>query len=178
MTVGRVLALVAVLVGFPFQPAVAQFGGMPGMPGSQPMAPGFGAAPATPPAVCTELLAMRDQTQKHATAIGSANERKASAQEACGLFRTFLAAETKMIKAVEDNLSRCGIPPEVPKQMKAGHAKAAEIAKKVCEAAANPPRPAGPSFSDVFGAPPVTDKSTNKKGAGTFETLTGNPLAR
>ena len=41
-----------------------------------------------------------------------------------------------------------------------------------------PARPPGPSFSDVFGAPPVTDKSTNKKGAGTFETLTGNPLAR
>ena len=177
--VGRALALMAVLVVIPFQPAVAQFGGMPGMPGSQPMAPGgFGAAPAAPPAICTELLALRDQAQKHASAIGAANERKASPQEACGLFRTFLASETKMIKAVEDNLSRCGIPAEVPKQMKAGHAKAAEIAKKVCEAAANPPRPAGPSFSDVFGAPPVTDKSTSKKGAGTFETLTGNPLAR
>jgi hypothetical protein len=178
MTVGQVLALVAVLVGFPFHPAVAQFGGMPGMPGSQPMAPGFGAAPATPPAVCTELLALRDQTQKHASAIGSANERKASAQEACGLFRTFLASETKMIKAVEDNLARCGIPADVPKQMKAGHSKAMEIAKKVCDAAAMPARPAGPSFSDVLGAPTVPDKSTNKKGAGTFETLTGNPLAR
>ena len=178
MTVGQVLALVAVLVGVPYQPAMAQFGGMPGMPGSQPMSPGgFGAAPAAPPPVCNELLAMRDQTQKYATAIGAANERKASAQEACGLFKTFLASEAKMIKGVEDNASRCGIPAEVPKQMKAGHAKASEIAKKVCEAAANPPRPPGPSFSDVLGAPPVSEKST-KKGAGTFETLTGNPLAR
>ena len=178
--VGRALALLAVLVVIPFQPAVAQFGGMPGMPGSQPMSPGgFGAAPpAAPPAACNELLALRDQTQKHATAIGAANERKASPQEACGLFRTFLASETKMIKAVEENLARCGIPADVPKQMKASHARASEIAKKVCEVAAAPPRPAGPSFSDVLGAPAVPDKSTNKKGAGTFETLTGNPLAR
>jgi hypothetical protein len=177
MMVARALALVAVLVGVPYQ-AVAQFGGMPGMPGSQPMSPGgFGAAPAAPPAVCTELLAMRDQTQKYASAIGAANERHATAQEACGLFKTFLASEAKMIKSVEDNSSRCGIPPEVPKQMKAGHAKASEVGKKVCEAAAQPARPAGPSFSDVLGAPPVTEKST-KKGAGTFETLTGNPLAR
>jgi hypothetical protein len=181
MMVCRALALVALLVGIPFQPATAQFGGMPGLPGSQPMTPGFGAAPAAPaapPPICNELLAMRDQTQKYASAIGAANERKASAQEACGLFKTFLASESKMIKGVEDNASRCGIPPDVPKQMKAGHAKASEIAKKVCDAAAMPQRPAGPSFSDVLGAPTVPDKSTNKKGAGTFDTLTGNPLAR
>ena len=173
--VGRALALV-VVVGIPFQSAVAQFGGMPGMPGAPPMAPGFG-GPTTPPPVCTELLALRDQTQKYAAAIGAANDRKAPPQEACGLFRTFLASESKMIKGVEDNGARCGIPADVPKQMKAGHARAAEIAKKVCDAAAMPQRPAGPSFSDVFGAPTVPDKST-KKGAGTFETLTGNPLAR
>ena len=180
MKVCRALALGALLVGIPLQQAGAQFGGMPGMPGAPaaPMTPGFG-APATPPAVCTELLAMRDAAQKHATAIGVANERKAPAQEACGLFRTFLNAETKMIKAVEDNLARCGIPPEVPKQMKIGHAKAAEVAKKVCDAAANP-RPTGPSFSDVFGAPAVPDgnKEPSKKGGGTFDTLTGNPLNR
>ena len=176
--VGRALALVALMVGISYQPAGAQFGGMPGMPGSQPMAPGFGAAPAAPPAICNELLVMRDQTQKIASSISSANERRATAQEACGLFRSFLAAETKMIKAVEDNGARCGIPPEVPKQMKAGHAKASEVAKKVCDVAAAPQRPAGPSFSDVLGAPSVPDKSTAKKGAGTFDTLTGNPLTR
>jgi hypothetical protein len=177
MMVGRALALVTVLVGIPYQAAVAQFGGMPGMPGSPPAAPGFGSAPAAPPPVCNELLAMRDQTQKHATAISTANDRKATAVEACGLFRAFLASETKMIKAVEENGSRCGIPPEVPKQMKLGHARAADIAKKVCDAAAGPPRPAAPSFSDVLGTPAVPDKST-KRGPGTFDTLNGNPLTR
>jgi hypothetical protein len=174
MKVCRTLALGALLVGIPLQLALAQFGGMPGMPGSPaPPMPGFGAAP-TPPAVCTELLAMRDAAQKHATAIGVANERKAPPQEACGLFRTFLAAESKMIKAVEDNAARCGIPPDVPKQMKVGHGKATEVAKKVCDAAANP-RPTGPSFSDVFGAPTVPD---GKKGGGTFDTLSGNALSK
>ena len=120
---------------------------------------------------------MRDQTQKHASAIGAANERKASPQEACALFRTFLASETKMIKRVEEQGARCGIPSDVPKQMKAGHAKAAEIAKKVCEAAAHPPRPAGPTFSDVFGTPTVPENKP-KSGGGTFDTLTGNALSR
>jgi len=177
MKVGRALALVAVLTSIPLQQAMAQFGGMPGLPGSS-MSPGFGApAPAQPPAVCNELLAMRDQTQKHASAIGAANERKASPQEACALFRTFLASETKMIKRVEEQGARCGIPSDVPKQMKAGHAKAAEIAKKVCEAAAHPPRPAGPTFSDVFGTPTVPENKP-KSGGGTFDTLTGNALSR
>jgi len=114
MKVGRALALVAVLTSIPLQQAMAQFGGMPGLPGS-PMSPGFGApAPAQPPAVCNELLAMRDQTQKHASAIGAANERKASPQEACALFRTFLASETKMIKRVEEQGARW--PPKSPKR--------------------------------------------------------------
>ena len=173
MKVCRVLALGTLLIGVALQQAMAQFGGMPGMPGSSAAPPGFGGgAPAAPPAVCNELLAMRDATQKHATAIGAANDRKAPPQEACGLFRAFLASEAKMIKAVEENSTRCGIPPEVPKQMKIGHSKAAEVGKKVCEAAANP-RPTGPTFSDVFGTPATPD--TKKKG-GTFDTLTGNAL--
>ena len=177
MMVCRGIALAAMLVGIPFQAALAQFGGMPGLPGGAPPAsPGFG-GPAAPPQACTDLLTMRDQTQKYAAAISAANERKAPPQEACPLFRSFLASEAKMIKGVEDNAARCGIPADVPKVMKAGHARAAEIGKKVCEAAANPPRPAGPTFSDVFGAPTVPDKS-GKKGGGTFDTLTGNPLGR
>ena len=102
MKVCRTLALGALLVGIPLQLAMAQFGGMPGMPGSSAAPPGFGGAPAAPPAVCNELLAMRDATQKHATAIGAANDRKAPPQEACGLFRAFLASEAKMIKADPD----------------------------------------------------------------------------
>ena len=176
----RAVAVVAVLVGLPLQSVLAQFGGMPGLPGSAPPGQGFGAPaapPAAPPAVCNELMVIRDQTQKHAAAIGAANERKAPPQEACNLFKAFLASEVKLIKGVEENGSRCGIPPEVPKQMKAGHAKAAEIGKKVCDVAANP-RPSGPTFSDVFGAPAVPENNANKSPSGTFDTLTGNALGK
>ena len=128
-------------------------------------------------AKATAQEVLRDQTQKHAAAIGAANERKAVPQEACTLFKTFLASEIKLMKGVEDNATRCGIPPEVAKQMKVGHAKAAEIGKKVCDFAANP-RPTGPSFSDVFGAPTVPEKDASKRPGGTFDTLTGNALGK
>ena len=59
-----------------------------------------------------------------------------------------------MIKGVEENATLCGVPPEVPKQMKAGHAHAEQIAKQVCDAAAMGPRPTGPSLSDALGNEP------------------------
>jgi hypothetical protein len=120
---------------------------------------------------------MRDETQKHAGAINAASERKAAPAEACKLFRTFLATETKMIKAVEEIGPQCGVPADVPKQMKAGHAKALQVAKQVCDIAAQGGRPAGPSLSDALGASPTVPDSQNKRG-GTFDTLTGNALSR
>jgi hypothetical protein len=175
MMVCRALPLVAVLVAFPLHEAGAQFGGLPGMPGSAPSA-GFGPSQGPPP-VCQQLLALRDETQKHAGAIQAANQRKATAAEACRLFKVFLASDAKMIKGVEDNATVCGVPPEVPKQMKAGHSNAEQIAKQVCDAAAMGPRPAGPSLSDALGASP-TVPDANKRGRSTFDTLTGNALAR
>jgi hypothetical protein len=179
MTLCRTMTLVTVLLGVPLHAALAQFGGMPGLPGSAPTGSNPFGAPAAPPAACTELVALRDQTQKHATAIGAANERKAPPQEACKLFNTFLASESKLIKGVDDNGPRCGIPPGTSKEMKTSHAKVAEIAKKVCEVAAHP-RPTGPTLGDVFGTSTVPDKpdSTKKPAGNTFETLTGNALGK
>src|SRR5437660_10992899 len=101
MTVCRALLLFALIAMIPLQKAAAQFGGMPGMPGSGGM-PGAGGgfgAPSAPPAACQELLAFRDETQKRASAINAAGEKKASPGEACKLFKAFLAAETRMMKA-------------------------------------------------------------------------------
>jgi hypothetical protein len=175
MMVFRAFALVAVLVAMPLHAASAQFGGMPGLPGAA--GPGF-SAPQGPPPVCQQLLALRDETQKHASAIQAANHRKATAQEACKLFRVFLASDSKMIKGVEDNSAVCGVPPEVPKQMKAGHVRAEQIAKEVCDAAAMGPRPSGPSLSDALGASPTVPETNKKRGNSTFDTLTGNALTR
>jgi hypothetical protein len=177
MTLCRALPLVAALIAIAVQPSFAQFGGMPGMPGS-PGAGGFGAPPAAPPAECQQLLALRDDTQKNAAAIQAAGQRKAAAPEACKLFRTFIASEARMIKAIGEHGPRCGVPPEVPTQMKAGHAKAQQVAKQVCDAAAQGPRPAGPSLSDALGTTPAVPNATAPKSGGAFDTLTGNALAR
>jgi len=178
MMLCRALPLVAALITIPVQPTFAQFGGMPGMPGS-PGAGGFGAPPTAPPPGCQQLLTLRDETQKNAAAIRAAGERKAAAPEVCKLFRTFIASETRMIKAMDENGPRCGVPADIPAQMKAGHAQAQKVAKQVCDVAAQGPRPAGPSLSDALGTTPtVPSTAAPKAGGGPFDTLTGNALAR
>ena len=181
MTVCRTVALVALLAAAPIHQAGAQFGGMmPGGPGmGGPAGPGMGGfgAPTQPPPGCQQLLTMRDETQKAGQAIQQANERKANVQIACRLFRTFLATEAKFMRAMEEHSQQCGVPPQALKQVKDGHIKASEIGKQVCEAAAQGPRPAGPSLSDALGANFTVPDTKDKRG-GTFDTLTGNALAR
>jgi len=154
MRVSRALLFVSVLIATPFA-AHGQFGGMPGMLGSTPGAPGgFGAPPpqAGPPLACRDLLTLRDETQKHGTAIQKANERRATIQEACKLFKTYLVAEAKLIKGLEDNSRTCGVPPDAIKQAKEGHAKAEQVGKQVCDAARGPRAPRGPT-GDFFDSP-------------------------
>jgi hypothetical protein len=182
MTLCRTLLFATVVVAAPFV-AHAQFGGMPGMPGSMPggMPGGFGAPPpqAGPPPACRELMTLRDEAQKHGMAIQKANEKKASVQDACKLFKNFLAAEAKFIKGLEDNSRTCGVPPDAIKQAKDGHAKAGQVGKQVCEAAQGPPRPAGPSLSESLGAGPVMPEGSKATtGGGAFDTLNGNVLSR
>ncbi len=191
MTLRRALPLVLMLAAVPFQPASAQFGGMPGMPGApgMPGSPGmpgggFGAAPPPqqhqgPPPACQQLLVMRDDVQKHGTALQAAGKKKAGPEVACKLFKSFIAAESKMIKGLEQHSTLCGVPDNVIKQLKAQHAQAEKSSVQVCEAAARGPAPTGPSLSDALGTTPtIPDATEAKKGAGTFETLTGNPLQR
>jgi hypothetical protein len=182
MTLRRALPFVLLLAALPLAPATAQFGGMPGMPGSPgtPGAPGgFGAAPQqAPPPACQQLLANCDETQKHAMAIREAGQKKAGPEEAYKLFKTFLASETKMIKGLE------GTPQPAASArrhqgVKAQHVQAAKTGKHVCDAAAQGPRPSAPSLSDALGTTPmVPDAAGAKKGAGTYDTLTGSPLQR
>jgi hypothetical protein len=181
MTVSRALVFATFMVAAPFA-AYGQFGGMPGMPGApggMPGGGGFGAPPQQgPPPACRELLAMRDEVQKHGTAIQKANEKKASVQEACKLFKNFLGAEAKFIKSLEDNIRTCGVPPDAIKQAKEGHSKASAVGKQVCDAAAQGPRQAAPSLSDALGAGPVMPEGSRSSGGGTFDTLNGNVLSR
>jgi hypothetical protein len=181
MTLSRALPWVLVLAVLPLWPAAAQFGGMPGMPGMSPGVPGgqFGAPPQPPPA-CQQLLTYRDETQKHAKALQAAGDKKAPPEELCKLFKAFLSVETKMMKGLEEHSATCGVSAEVIKQVKAGHSRASQMSKQICEVAAQGARPSGPSLSEALGSTPmVPDASTApKKAPGTFDTLTGSPLAR
>jgi hypothetical protein len=190
MTPSRVLPLVLAFAIWPLWPAAAQFGGMPGMPGSG-MSPGgmspggmspFGAPPPqqqAPPPACEKLVSYRDETTKHGQALQAAGQKKAPPDEVCKLFKAFLAAEGKMLKGLEESSATCGVPPEVIKQVKTAHAKYAQMSKQVCEVAAQGARPSGPSLSDALGTPPtLPDASAANRGPGTFDTLSGNPLQR
>ena len=119
---------------------------------------------------------LRDDAQKKAGNIRAASERKADPKEACGLFRIFSAAEGKLIKYAADNAAACGIPPDIVSNLKQQHTKTMGIQARVCQAAASPPRPAGPSLSDALGSGSVPDVNNIRTGRGTYDTLTGTPL--
>jgi hypothetical protein len=140
MRVFRTLLLAALILATPFR-ANAQFGGAPGeLPGGPWTPPP--ARPSAPPPACQQLLTLRDETQKHGIAIQKANERKANVQDACKLFKSYLAAEAKFIRGLEDNSRTCGVPADAIKQAREGHAKASQTGKQVCEEAARGPGPA------------------------------------
>lgn len=184
MTFSRAFPLVLALAVLPLGAATAQFGGMPGMPGSpgMPGAPGggspFAARPQEPPPACQKLMTYRDEMQKHGQALQAAGKKKAAPDEICKLFNAYLAAGRKMVKGLEEGASVCGVPPDLPNQIKAQQVKESQMAKQICEVAARP-RPTGPSLSDALGTTPmVPDSSTATKRPGTFDTLEGSPLVR
>jgi hypothetical protein len=173
--------LALVIVGSTIPYAGAQFGGMPGMPGGPGAGGGgggFGAPQSGPPPKCQALLTIRDDLQKHGAAIQAANEKKADVKVACRLFRNYIATEAKMLKMLEADGAACGAGAQVIQQVRGSHVKAQQIGKQVCDAAARGPAPSGPTLSDALGTSPALPDTKEKKGAGTFETMTGNPFAR
>ena len=91
---------------------------------------------------------LREDVEKSASVIKAASERKAAREEVCPLFKIFAGKDAKMIAFLETNPRTCGPPP-------------------------------GPTLSDALGGPIIADdESAKKPGRGTFDTLTGNVLAR
>lgn len=188
MSLRRASLIAACMIGTAMGPAVAQWNQVPqqtpsgaspwnnAAPQQAPAAASPWNAPQQEPACVTAFGKLRDDAQKKAGNIRAASERKAEPKEACGLFRIFSAAEAKLIKYAADNAASCGIPPEVVGNLKQQHTKTVGIQNRVCQAAANPPRPAGPSLSDALGSSTVPDVSNIRTGRGTYDTLTGTPL--
>jgi len=125
------------------------------------------------------FLPLRKDAEAKANAIKAAGKRKAPPQEACKLIGHFSQAEVKMIKFVESNAKKCGIPPQVGDQMKKGHVGTEQLLAKVCAAAAQGPAgPAGPSLSEALGSASLPEAKPSKRGGSTFDTLNGNVLTR
>lgn len=127
------------------------------------------------------FMPLREDAEKRGKMIKAASERHAPPQEACKLIGGFGHAEVKMIKYVEANAAKCGIPPQIPEQLKNGHKNTETMLKRVCDAAAQGGQagPAGPSLSEVLGSSAALPEATaTKKGGSTFDTLNGNVLTR
>jgi hypothetical protein len=147
-------------------------------------------APAAPPAggpsdACMKgFVPLREDAEKRGKLIKAASDRHAPPPEACKLIQNFSEAEVRMIKYVEANSAKCGIPPQIADQLKGGHKNTELMQKRVCDVAqqiqARGGAPAGPSLSEVLGSATALPEATptNKKGGSTFDTLNGNVLSR
>jgi hypothetical protein len=190
-----VCAFMLVLAGV--TQAAAQFLPMPGQkapagqfPPANPFPPPPGSSqasqarqdPAFPPVpgaqnVCATFPAIRTEAEKGALAIRTASERKAAREQICSLFKSFVVKEARVVKFLEANQRTCGVPLQAIKVAKTNHAKTLQIRNQVCNA--GPAGPATPTLSDALGGPIIADEADAKKpGRGTFDTLTGNVLAR
>jgi len=152
-------------------------------------APTGGMAPAGPPpqaggsadACMKGFVPLREEAEKRGKMIKAASDRKAPPDEACKLIGNFGQAELKMIKYVETNSAKCGIPPQIAEQLKSGHKNTEKMQKQVCAVAqqAATRGPAGPSLSEVLGSSSALPEAQPvKKGGSTFDTLNGNVLTR
>lgn len=125
---------------------------------------------------------LREDAEKRGKAIQAAGQRRAPPDEACKLIGNFSQAEIKMIKFIEANSQKCGIPAQVADQLKTGHKRTEQMQTKVCSVAQQQQQrgPAGPSLSDVLGSSTAMPEATTAKrsGGSTFDTLNGNVLAR
>jgi hypothetical protein len=147
---------------------------------------GFGRGPASPTMpgggasdTCMKnFMPLREEAEKRGKLIKAASERHAPPDEACKLIESFGQAEMKMIKYVEANGSKCGIPPQIHAQLAKGHGNTETMQKKVCTMAQQ--KPAGPSLSEVLGSSTAIPTATSIKHArgGVFDTLEGNVLER
>lgn len=154
--------------------------------GAAPMqGAGFGApqGPTSGPSeACMKgFVPLREEAEKRGKLIKAASDRKAPPDEACKLIANFGAAEVKMIKYIEANAQKCGIPPQIGDQLKAGHKNTETLREKVCGVAQQMVQQraaAAPSLSEALGSISAPEAQATKKGGSTFDTLNGNVLAR
>ncbi len=154
--------------------------------GVAPVSRGFSGPPPQAPSASADacmqgFVPLREEAEKRGKLIKAASDRKAPPDEACKLIKNYGAAEIKMIKYVESNSAKCGIPPQIADQLKNGHKNTEKMQTQVCNVAqqAANARPAGPSLSEVLGSSAALPEAQPvKRGGSTFDTLNGNVLQR
>jgi len=147
------------------------------VPPSAGFGPPMGAARPQEPPCFKDFAKLSEDAAKKRGAIEQAGKKKVGPAVACRLFNDYAASEAKLIKFVSANTASCGMPKSLLEDLNKSHAQTTQIRTRVCEVAAAPPKPRGPSLSDALSAP-VPDSSNVKRGHGTFDTLSGSPLAR
>jgi hypothetical protein len=129
----------------------------------------------------TEFTPLRNEAETRGKLIKAASDRHAPPAEACKLIENYGQAELKMMKYVETNGAKCGIPPQIHQQLKTSHKATDNMQQKVCAMAQQVQQraPAGPSLSEVLGSSAeLPEASASKKGGTTFNTISGNVLQR
>lgn len=130
----------------------------------------------TAPSPCAGFIPLRDAAQQKASVIVAAEKRHAPPKELCTAVSRFYAAEGAALKFLETNQAWCGIPGAAITGAKANHEKTLKFRDTVCNPSAQVRLP---TLSDAIGTPTLdTAKNTKTGSGGTFDTLTGNPLAR
>ena len=133
------------------------------------------------PPCMRDFAPLRAEAEKRALALKATMEKKPTREVACAMFKSFTAAESKMVKYIQANAQWCGIPAEVATQLKANHSRTMKTQDQVCNGGgiAGAQKPSGPGLSDALGTTrgggildPLAPQS------GTMNTLTGNVLAR
>jgi hypothetical protein len=125
---------------------------------------------------CSDFGKLTAEAQKRSALVSAAMKAKADRKELCTLMTNFVAAETSVVKFLEANKVWCGVPDEAITTSKANHEKSMKFRTMACSEEG--PRPKAPSLSDAIKSPSVDTAKNTKTGRGTFDTLTGNPLAR
>jgi hypothetical protein len=154
-----------------FAIAIALFGLSTGMPAWTSPAAAQGAPQ------CADFPRLSAETKKRADAVQAAMNAKADRKQICTLLTTFVASEAIVIKFLEENKEWCGVPDQAIATSKTNHEKSIKFKTLAC-AAADAPQAKPPSLSDAIKTPSVDSSANTKTGRGTFDTLTGNPLAR
>jgi len=131
----------------------------------------------SPPAQCNAFPQLRDSAREKAMAVRAAIQKHVDRKEICTLVQRFYAAESGVIKFLEENKSWCNIPAEAITQAKASHENTLKFRTAACTEAPGA-KPRTPSLSDAIGTPSVDTGNNTKTGRGTLDTLNGNPLAK